>query len=255
MANVIQEGELVALADDEGGRFLVRARGGPEKVRGVGILAGERLKGLAWGARYEHGSSHYRLVKPSIADITTALARKAQIILPKDASRILFECDIHAGSRVVEAGIGSAALTSALAWAVGPTGHVFTYEIREDFATHGRRNLDEAGLLPHVDIKIADVTQGIAEQDIDAVILDMPNPWDAIDAARKALRPDGHLCAYTPLISQVENTRRALHNHGFLDVRTLELIERQWAVQEHGSRPMHEMLGHTAFLTFARKGG
>lgn len=253
MNGKIQAGELVALADDDGGRFLVRARGGAEKVRGVGILAGERLVGHAWGASFEHGSTHYRLLKPSVTDITTALARKAQIILPKDASRILYECDVRAGARVVEAGIGSAALTSALAWAVAPSGRVSTYEIREDFAAHGRKNLEEADLLAYVDIKVADISKGIDERDVDAVILDMPNPWDAVDAAHAALRGDGHFCAYTPLISQVENTRKALAARGFMDVRTLELIERNWAVHEQGSRPMHEMLGHTAFLTFARK--
>lgn len=255
MSRIIQEGELVALADEEGGRFLVHAQGGAQKVRGVGILAGERLAGHAWGTRFEHGSSSYRLLKPSITDITTGLARKAQIILPKDASRILYECDVHSGARVVEAGIGSGALTSALAWAIAPTGRVFTYEIREDFAAHGRKNLDEADLLTHVDIKVADVTKGIVERDVDAVILDMPNPWEAVGAAHEALRDDGHFCAYTPLISQVENTRKALAARGFMDVRTLEIIERNWAVHEQGSRPMHEMLGHTAFLTFARKAG
>lgn len=248
----VQPGDLVCLADDEGGRVLVRAQGGPEKVRGIGILAGERLAGLAWGSRLPHGSKSWRVLRPGIGDVVAALNRKAQIILPKDASRILLECDVRSGARVVEAGIGSGALTSVLAWAVAPAGRVHTYEIRDDFAAHAKRNLEDAGLAGLVDVKVADVTKGIAERDVDAVILDMPNPWDAIPAARDALRADGHLGVYSPLISQVEKTREALNAHGFHDVRTLELLERPWVVHEHGSRPDFQMLGHTAFLTFAR---
>ena len=249
----IAPGELVALATEEGERVLVRAAGGPQKVKGVGVLAGERLAGMAWGAKLDHGSKAFRLLRPGIADLTAGLARKAQIVLPKDAARILFECDVKAGARVVEAGIGSAALTSALAWAVAPTGRVHTYELREDFADWARNNLRDSGLLDFVDITVADVTKGVKERDVDAVVLDMPNPWDAVAAAHEALRGDGHFCAYTPLVSQVEKTQQALRAAGFFDVRTLEVIERPWVVAEYGSRPAHEILSHTAFLTFARK--
>lgn len=253
--STIAPGELVALADEEGGRTLVRATGGAQKLRGVGILAGERLVGLPWGGTLEHGSKRLRLLRPGIGDLTAGLDRKAQIVLPKDASRILFECDVRAGARVVEAGIGSAALTTALAWAVAPTGRVHTYELREDFADWGRKNLERAGLLDLVDVKVGDVAKGVQERDVDAFVLDVPNPWDAVPAAREALRGDGHFCAYSPLVSQVEQTHRALLQHGFHDIRTLEIIERTWSVKEQGSRPDHAMLGHTAWLTFARKGG
>jgi tRNA (adenine57-N1/adenine58-N1)-methyltransferase len=205
-----------------------------------------------WGSKLEHGSKTYRLLYPGIGDLTTGIARKAQIVLPKDASRILFECDVRAGAHIVEAGIGSGALTSALAWAVAPTGRVHTYEMREDFADWARRNLAESGLLDFVDITVGDVTKGVVERDLDAFVLDMPNPWDAVSVAKTALRADGYFCAYTPLVSQVEQTQRALKGAGFFDVRTLEIIERPWVVHEHGSRPQHEILAHTAFLTFAR---
>lgn len=255
MTATVAPGDLVALIDEEGARILMRASGGPQKVKGVGVIAGEKLAGLAWGARLDHGSKTFRVVKPGIADLTAGLARKAQIVLPKDAARILFECDVRAGARVVEAGIGSAALTSALAWAVAPTGRVHTYELRQDFADWGRRNLEESGLGAYVDITVGDVSQGVKERDVDAFILDMPTPWEAVAVAREALRGDGHFCAYTPLISQVEKTQDALRKAGFFDVRTIEVIERPWVVADYGSRPQHEILAHTAFLTFARKGG
>lgn len=243
----------MALADDEGGRVLLRAEGGARKVKGLGVFAPERLAGVPWGGRLAHGSTSWRVLRPGIADLAAGLARRAQIVLPKDASRILYECDVRAGARVVEAGIGSAALTSALAWAVAPTGRVHTYELREDFAQWGLANLREAGLDHLVQVTVGDVAKGVAERDVDAFVLDVPNPWDAVPAAKEALRGDGHFCSYSPLVSQVERTHRALAEHGFADVRTLEIIERRWAVHEHGSRPEHEMLGHTAWLTFARK--
>lgn len=250
--STIAPGDLVALATDEGQRILLRASGAPQKIKGIGILAGERLVGIPWGGTLEHGSQRLRCLRPGIGDLTAGLARKAQIILPKDASRILFECDVRAGARVVEAGIGSGALTSALAWAVAPTGRVHTYELRQDFVEWARRNLEESGLAEHVTITEGDVTKGVAETEVDAFILDMPNPWDAVPVAKKALRGDGFFCAYTPLVSQVEQTQRALRDAGFAEIRTLEIIERPWVVHEHGSRPAHDLLGHTAFLTFAR---
>lgn len=252
MASHVAPADLVALVDEEGARYLVRAEGAAQKVKGIGVLAGERLAGLAWGAALSHGSKTFRVLRPSIGDLTAGLARKAQIILPKDSSRILFECDVKAGARVVEAGIGSGALTTALAWAVAPTGKVYTYELREDFAEWGRNNLAQSGLLPYVEIKVGDVTKGVQERDVDAFILDVPNPWDGVGAAKEALRADGLFCAYSPLVSQVEQTHRALKARGFVEVRTMEIIERPWVVHEQGSRPAHEILAHTAFLTFAR---
>ena len=250
----IAPGDFVALIDEAGLRTLVRAEGGAQKLRGVGIFAPEKLVGMAWGARLSHGSKSLRIVKPGINDVSAGLPRRAQIVTPKDASRILYECDVRSGARVLEAGIGSGVLTSALAWAVAPTGRVHTYEVREDFIEVGTRNLALAGLDKLVDVKLGDITKAgtVQERDLDAVVLDIPNPWDAVPHVKEALRGDGHFCGYSPLISQVEQTHRALAEHGFHEVRTIELIERGWHIGERGSRPQHEMLGHTAFLTFAR---
>ena len=253
MVASIEAGAVVVLADEEGKRYLVRAAGGADRVKGVGVFAGEKLVGLSWGSVLPHGSKSYRLLRPGIGDVVQAIERKAQIVQPKDASRIVFECDVGSGARVVESGIGSGALTSVLAWAVAPSGRVTTYEIRKDFADVARSNLRRAGLDALVDVKLGDVTKGIDERGVDAVVLDIPNPWDAVAHAREALREDGHVCCYTPLVSQMEQARRALERQGFRDVRSLELMERPWVSHEMGSRPDHDVLGHTAFLTFARK--
>jgi len=253
-AAIIAADDLVVLAEEDR-RYLVRAeaKGGVRKIKGLGIFDPGRLVGYAWGTPIDQGTKTLRTLRPGIADITRGLARKAQIVQPKDTSRILFECDIRAGSRVIEAGIGSGALTSGLAWAVAPMGHVYTYELREDFTEWGQANLVRAGLDHLVTVKTRDIKLGADERDVDAVVLDMPDPWHAVGAAHDALRADGHLCTYNPLVSQLEQSREAMVEHGFQDLRTLELIERPWVVGERGSRPDHNFLGHTAFLTFARK--
>ena len=257
--SVIQPGDLVAFADGEGNRVLARAAPAPgalEKVQGLGVVDLGRLAGTPWGAEYSFGNKRYRLIPPGTPDLLKGFARKAQVILPKDASRIVFECGLRAGSRVVEAGIGSAFLTATLAQTVAPTGRVHTFEIREDFAQWGRANLRIAGLDALVDLTVHDITTGIPVEGADAVILDMPTPWEVVPHARRALRPGGTFCAYSPQVSQVEATHRALREAGgFAEVRTLELLEREWDVTERGSRPSTQMLGHTAFLTFARRLG
>jgi tRNA (adenine57-N1/adenine58-N1)-methyltransferase catalytic subunit len=249
----IRDGQPVILVDEEGQRWIARAGPPGQRIRGLAVLDGARLVGLAWGARLEQAGKVLTVLPPSTPDLLLALRRKAQIILPKDAARILLECDVRAGSVVVEAGIGSAALTTALARAVAPGGRVVTYELREDFAAWGRENLDAAGLLGVVEIKLGDVRGGIAERDVDAVVLDVPDPWLAVPGAWDALRAGGHFASYSPLVSQVEETHRALLKQGFREVRTLELLERAWVVGERGAWPSFDMLGHTGWLTFARR--
>lgn len=253
MTYQVQAGEPVILVESDGTRHLVRAGGGAQRIQGLGVLDPARLVGLAWGSRIEQVGKTLTLLKPSTPDLLAALRRKAQIILPKDASRIVLECDVRAGSVVVEAGIGSAALTTVLARAVLPGGKVHTYELREDFAAWGRANLEAAGLMDAVDLKVQDVRGGIVEREVDAVILDMPDPGLAVPAAWEALRHGGHFASYSPLMTQVEATHQALQKQGFREARTMELLERAWVIGERGARPDFDMLGHTGFLTFARK--
>ncbi len=256
-AAVFRAGDPVALVDATGAVVLVTAGepdAVPERVAGLGVFNRARLTGLAWGARVDHGAAAYAAVPPAMSDYHAALPRKAQVVLPKDAARIIHECDIRAGARVIESGIGSAHLTVALGRAVGPTGHVTTYEIRDDFLKWGRRNVELAGLADVVEAKLGDVTEGVTETDVDAVVLDIPTPWLAVAHARDALRGGGFLTCYTPTVSQVEETHRAIReSEGFSKPWTVELMERRWVVGERGSRPDFDMLGHTAFLTFARR--
>jgi tRNA (adenine57-N1/adenine58-N1)-methyltransferase len=162
-------------------------------------------------------------------------------------------CAIEPGQAVLEAGIGSGSLTIALASAIGQGGKIISYDIREEFIDHAMKNLRQAGLTKNVATKLKDVTEGIDEQDIDAVILDIPNPWAAVGHAWKALKVGGYLGTYSPLISQVEQTVNAIKLYPFIECKTYENIQREMVVSKHGTRPSFEMLGHTGYLTFARK--
>lgn len=250
-------GDVVALVEEseEATRYLVRASDKPDaqRVKGIGVIDLGKLAGLPWGSRLAHGDKTFLVLPPGTVDLVRGISRKAQIVLPKDAARILLECDVRAGKCVVEAGVGSGALTIALARAVAPGGRVHTFELREDFLAWAKDNLARAGVLDHVDLQLGDVTKDIPVRGADAIVLDMPDPWNAVEHAKRALAPGGFFCAYSPLVSQVEATQVALGRAGFAEVRTIETIERAWVVGERGSRPSFDMLGHTGFLTFARR--
>ena len=258
-APTIQPGDRV-LAHDAGrgeDHLIVLDGGGARKQRGLGVFDPGRLAGMAWGSRARIGDKELVLLPPRLPDLGATLARKAQIILPKDLSRIVYELGVADGDRVLESGIGSGAATMALAHAVGDRGRVVVQELREDFRDWAVDNLRRAGLDGRVEVHLGDLTQGLAASaaaagPFDAVLLDQPEPWLAAPHLAGHLAPGARIACYTPQVSQMENTVRALQAQGFADVRALELIERAWEVKERGSRPSFEGLGHTAFLAFAR---
>ncbi len=255
----VQPGDRVLLLEpDTGHLHLVVPDGkGARKQRGLGVFDPDRLVGMPYGARATVGAKAVVVLRPGLADLSATLERKAQVILPKDASRILFELGVGPGDRVLESGIGSGATTMALAWAVGATGKVVVQELRDEFATFAVANLERAGLGARVEAHLGDLTQALAPGiaaagPFDAVLLDQPEPWNALPNILPVLAPGARVACYTPQVSQMETTSKTLTEKGFVQVRCLELIERQWEVKERGSRPSFEGLGHTGFLVFAR---
>jgi len=181
------------------------------------------------------------------------LDRRAQVIGPKDAAAILFHGDIGPGSVVVEAGAGSAWLTVALASAVGSQGREISYEERPDFAAVAEENLRRAGLLGRVTLRVADIAAGIPDRDVDALVLELPDPWTAVQVAGTALRIGGSVVTFLPNVEQVRQAVEALREAPFVEVRTLEIIEREIEVKETGTKPSFAPLGHTGYITTARK--
>lgn len=255
-----EQGEALMLLeidpkDPPGTKQLIVAGQAIAKIADIGIVDTDKLVGGIPGLQYKLGRRSYLVVRPTARDLMETVRRKAQIVLPKDAAQIILQGGIGPGSRVVEAGIGSAALTIALAEAVGATGHVANYEIRADFQSWGRSNLERAGVLDRVTLHLSDPGKGITESNVDAVVWDLPEPWLLVDESRRVLVPGGSFTAYTPSVQQMEKTVHALRAAGFLDVRAQETLVRDWYVGERSVRPDFNMLGHTAWLTFARSPG
>lgn len=219
-----------------------------------GFVQLDELVGKEYGTRVLSSTgAEFVALKPILCDYIFKSLRKTQIIYPKDVALIVTFSGIGPGSRVVEAGTGTGALTSALAHYVRPSGRVYSYEIRGEFVEVALKNLERAGLADYVEIKNKDVTEGIDERDVDAVILDMATPWLVVPHAYSTLKPSGVLVSFSPTIDQVVKTVEALKEEGFVDVKTVECLLRGMQVERGRTRPQTLMTAHTGYITFARK--
>ncbi len=227
------------VTDLRGGKLLHDAIIGREEGEVLSSTLGERF--LAF--------------RPTLSEYVLEMPRGAQVIYPKDLGMILLWADIFPGAVVVEAGTGSGALTMALVRAVGPSGKVISYEIREDFARRAQRNIEAfLGPTENLELRRADIYEGIPESGVDRILLDLPEPWHVVPHAAKSLRPGGIFLSYLPTIVQVQQLVETLHGSGaFALIETIEALVRPWSVSGRSVRPEHRMVAHTGFITTARK--
>lgn len=244
--------ELLILIDGRGRKYAVPLDAPMVQVPDLGTLEGAKLRANV-GRRVVVGGRSFLVLPASTRDLLETMRRGPQALVAKDLSAILFEAGVEPGGRVIEAGSGSGALTLALARAVGPKGRVVSYDLRADLQAVARTNVRAAGLEDIVEFREADVRKGIGDREVDAVVLDMPDPWAAIQATWEALRAGGHVATFSPNMEQVKETVAAMKARPFVDVRTIEIIEREIEVRDVGVRPSFAPLGHTGYLTFARK--
>ena len=248
-----QPGELAQLVSPTNKSFIIRLTPGDKLETHRGILFHDDLLGKPWGTQvYTHQGRVYLLVQPSLGDILRDLKRNTQIMYPKDIGFILLSMGIGPGVQVVEAGTGSGALTIALAWAVGPQGHVTSYEIRPDAQKLARKNLERLGLEERVTLKIRDIADGFDEQAVDALFLDLQNPQDYIGQARQTLKPGGYFGSLLPTTNQVSRLLSSLYQHRFAFQEVCEVILRYYKPVADRLRPTDRMVAHTGYLIFAR---
>ncbi|HET9730576.1 MAG TPA: tRNA (adenine-N1)-methyltransferase [Acidimicrobiia bacterium] len=254
MSATFAAGDRVLLVDNRKRRHLITLEPGGQFHTHAGIVQHDDLIGSADGTtvRTSRGA-RLTAVRPTLAEYVLEMPRGAQVIYPKDLGPILMLADVFPGARVLESGMGSGALTTALLRAVGPTGSVVGYEIRVDFAQRAVRNVHGfCGADVPLTTLVRDIYEGIDERDLDRLVLDLPEPWRVVKHAVEALRSGGILLAYLPTILQVGRLREELAAAPFGMVETLEVLQRGWHVEGQSIRPDHRMVAHTGFLTVAR---
>lgn len=254
MTDVISEGSLVLLYFDQRRTYLVVAEKGKTFHTHKGYIQFDALIGKQYGTRVASNlGNEFVALKPLLTDFIFKAQRRTQISYPKDVALIVMFSGIGPGSIVVEAGTGAGALTTALAHYVKPNGCVHSYEVRSEFTETAKKNLVRAGLLENVELKNKDITQGIVETDVDAVVLDLATPWLVVAHAYSALKGGGTIVSFSPTIDQVVKTVEALRENSFVDVQTIECIMRGMQTERGKTRPETLMTGHTGYVTFARK--
>ena len=240
------------LIDAKDRRYLINLREGKAFHTHAGIIQHDDVIGVLEGSLIKGSTERSFLVlRPTLSDVVLKMPRGAQVIYPKDLGTILLQADIGPGMRVLEAGVGSGALSMTLLRAGA---RIIAYEIREDFAEQAKKNVhDMLGTEVDYDVRIRDVTQGIDERDLDRVVLDMPEPSAVVAHAEVALRPGGIFLAYLPTINQTQLLRETLRRHSFGLEETVEILRRTWHIDGRSVRPDHRMVAHTGFLTSARR--
>jgi tRNA (adenine57-N1/adenine58-N1)-methyltransferase len=259
----LREGEWVRLTDQKGRRHNICLEAGKTFHTNRGGMAHDDLIGREEGFTITSSSGgEYLVFRPLLAEFVVSMPRGAAVVYPKDAAQIVAMCDIFPGAHVVEAGVGSGALTCSLLRAVGPYGRVSSYERREEFADVARKNVKQFFGAPDGEthpawrLTLGDLAEELpaSGEQADRVILDMLAPWECLEAAADALRPGGIVCAYVATTTQLSRFVETVRLHGgFTEPAAWESLVRDWHVEGLAVRPGHKMIGHTAFLVTARR--
>jgi tRNA (adenine57-N1/adenine58-N1)-methyltransferase len=250
---LIQPGDLAQLVSPSNKIYFVRLLSGGELHTHRGVIRFDDLIGLPWGSQvYSHQGSTFFLLQPGLADLLKEIKRNTQIMYPKDIGYILVTMGIGPGQHVIEAGTGSGSLTTALAWAVGPTGRITSYETRAEMQNLARKNLDRLALADRVKFILKDINDGFNEENVDALFLDLPNPYDYIPQVRSALKPGGFFGSILPTVNQVERLLPVLHNNFFAFTDVCEIMLRHYKPVYDRFRPTDRMVAHTGYLIFSR---
>ncbi|MCI4355207.1 MAG: tRNA (adenine-N1)-methyltransferase [Thermoplasmata archaeon] len=259
MRGPFASGEHALLIDQRDRTYLfVLSTGGVYHTHS-GTLGHDELIGRPEGTRVTTSKGMILTAfRPRFGDFILKMPRGAQVVYPKDLGPILVFADIFPGARVVEAGTGSGSLTAALCRAVGDAGTVVPYETRPDHAAQAVENLQAlfGSVPPQLTLRQGDLAEvGATGERYDRAVLDMPEPWGALEALETVLEPGGVVCAYLPTTVQIQQFVLALGGHGFVHTETFETLKRGWHVTERSVRPEHRMQGHTGFLSVARRVG
>lgn len=250
----IGEGDMVVCYFKDKGPKLIRVKENGEMNTKHGKLSYSRMIGRPYGAAITTSTGHpVYLLKPTAEDLAMGVRRISNISYPKDISRILYRIGIKPGARVIEIGAGSGAMAISLAYAAGAEGCIYTYDIREDMLKCAGKNLRRVGLADRVELKVREKMAPLAEKDVDAVLMDIPTPWEELDAAWEALCPGGYLACTVPTYDQLGELAVCLSKKSFLPLEAMEIMCRPLRAERGRTRPEFKMITHTQMIQFAAK--
>jgi len=252
--NTAQPHETVLLLSPDDKRYSVRLVPGQRFDTHHGFILHDAIIGKPFGTTVKTQLGHaYVLLQPSTYDLVMHVKRISQIVYPKEIGYLLLRMNIVPGTRVIECGTGSGALTLALARCVGPAGRVYSYEERDDMLTLARKNLERAGVLDVVELKLRDIRAGFDERDADALFLDVREPWLFLAQAHAALKGGGFFGSLVPTTNQVSEILHEMERlGGWVDVQVVEILTRYYKPVPERLRPQDRMVAHTGYLIFAR---
>ena len=252
-----QYGDRVQLTDAKGKLYSITLTPGAEWHTHKGMLKHDEIVGIPEGSIVvTNGELKFQVFRPLLADYVLSMPRGATIIYPKDSAMILGVADIKPGLRVLEAGVGSGALSISILRAIGESGYLHSVEIRDDFAKISEKNVSSYfGEKPdNWQLSIGALQDQQLESNYDRVVLDMLAPWECIDVASTALVPGGVFMSYVATTTQLSRIAEAIKDSGnFTEPESSETIVRGWHHEGLAVRPQHRMIGHTGFLVFARR--
>jgi tRNA (adenine57-N1/adenine58-N1)-methyltransferase len=252
-----EAGDRLLLIDQRDRTYLVRLEAGGTFHTHSGTLDHDALIGAAEGTRLETSRGMVLMAyRPRFADFVLKMPRGAQVVYPKDVGPIVTYADVFPGATVIEAGTGSGALTIALCRAVGTGGHVVSYEVRDEHRETAVANIEAFfGKMPdQIDLRRGSIDEiAGADERFDRAVLDLPEPWTPLAALHEVLEPGGIVCTYLPTTVQVQQFVLALPGNGFQHIETFETLHRGWHVTQRSVRPDHRMVGHTGFISIARR--
>ena len=253
LGEIVQDGELVQLVGLRHKSFILRVKAGAELQTHRGVIQHNDVIGKPWGTRItSHKGNPFFILQPSLGDLLKELPRNTQIMYPKEIGFVLLSMGIGEGQRVIEAGTGSGALTCALAYHIGMQGKVYSYDVRPEMQQLALKNLTRLGLEERVELKSRDIASGFDETGVDALFLDVANPYDYIAQVRQALKPGGYFGSILPTTNQVVRLIATLRQYDFAFIDVCEVLLRYYKAETERFRPVDRMVAHTGYLLFAR---
>ena len=254
--NKIKNNSYVLFYFNNSKKWLAKISKEKELHTHIGVISHSKAIGKEFGSRLITNKDKYvYLLEPTIHDFIMKIRHGTQIVYPKDLGYIAARAGIQSGQKIVEIGTGSGSLTSFVAGIVKPRGHVYTFDVNEEFMKIAKKNIEKAGLIKYVTMKKLDLktTKKVPVSNADLVLIDLGDPWTVLEQARKMLKGSGGIFAICPTMNQLEKLTAAFVQNEFTDIECTEHILRTIEAREGKTRHSFQGIGHTTYLAYARK--